>query len=161
VHYTTSCKHSLVLLRMGEIIARNMLSLLWLSIKFVIVASSWLFILLYQWCTVTQTLNPFSSFALKYQQIKIRLVLPSMIQTHILYATENKEHVTQFTARLHLLHCNIKKLNTSRSFPAITNFQHIYPTTPIQCYNRLPRKLALRYLIHRTSYNLAVTHRGC
>ena len=28
VLYTTSCKHSLVLLRMGEIIARNMLSLL-------------------------------------------------------------------------------------------------------------------------------------
>jgi hypothetical protein len=26
VHYTTSCKHSLLLLRMGEIIARNMLS---------------------------------------------------------------------------------------------------------------------------------------
>ena len=26
VHYTTSCKHSLVLLRMSEIIARNMLS---------------------------------------------------------------------------------------------------------------------------------------
>jgi len=26
VHYTTSSKHSLVLLRMGEIIARNMLS---------------------------------------------------------------------------------------------------------------------------------------
>jgi len=26
VHYTTSCKHSLVLLKMGEIIARNMLS---------------------------------------------------------------------------------------------------------------------------------------
>ena len=26
VHYTTSCKHSLVLLRMAEIIARNMLS---------------------------------------------------------------------------------------------------------------------------------------
>ena len=26
VHYTTSCKHSLVLLRMGEIIAQNMLS---------------------------------------------------------------------------------------------------------------------------------------
>ena len=26
VHYTTSCKHSLVLLRMGEIVARNMLS---------------------------------------------------------------------------------------------------------------------------------------
>jgi len=25
VHYTTSCKHSLVLLRVGEIIARNML----------------------------------------------------------------------------------------------------------------------------------------
>ena len=33
-------------LRMGEIIARNMLSWLLLSIKFVIVASSWLFILL-------------------------------------------------------------------------------------------------------------------
>jgi len=26
VHYTTSCKHSLVLLKMGEIISRNMLS---------------------------------------------------------------------------------------------------------------------------------------
>ena len=26
MHYTTSCKHSLVLLRMGEIISRNMLS---------------------------------------------------------------------------------------------------------------------------------------
>jgi len=26
MHYTTSCKHSLVFLRMGEIIARNMLS---------------------------------------------------------------------------------------------------------------------------------------
>jgi len=33
VHYTTSCKHSLVLLRMGEIIARNMLSWLQLLIK--------------------------------------------------------------------------------------------------------------------------------
>ena len=48
VYYTTSCKHSLVLLRMGEIIARNMLN--WLKLqkkKTVIVASSWLFILLY------------------------------------------------------------------------------------------------------------------
>jgi len=26
VHYTTNCKHSLVFLRMGEIIGRNMLS---------------------------------------------------------------------------------------------------------------------------------------
>ena len=33
MHYTTSCKHSLVLLRMGEIIARNMLSRLKLSIN--------------------------------------------------------------------------------------------------------------------------------
>jgi len=33
VHYTTSCKHILVLLRMGEIIARNMLSWLKLSIE--------------------------------------------------------------------------------------------------------------------------------
>jgi len=31
--YTTSCKHSLVLLRMGEIIARNMLSWLVLLIN--------------------------------------------------------------------------------------------------------------------------------
>jgi len=30
VHYTTSCKHSVMLLRMGEIIARNMLS--WLEL---------------------------------------------------------------------------------------------------------------------------------
>jgi len=30
VHYTTSCKHSLVLLRMGEIITWNMLS--WLEL---------------------------------------------------------------------------------------------------------------------------------
>ena len=33
VHYTTSCKHSLVLLKMGEIIARNMLSCLKLLIN--------------------------------------------------------------------------------------------------------------------------------
>jgi len=33
VHYTTSCKHSLVLLRMGETIARNMLSSLELLIN--------------------------------------------------------------------------------------------------------------------------------
>ena len=33
VHYTTSCKHSLVLLKMGEIIARNMLSRLDLLIN--------------------------------------------------------------------------------------------------------------------------------
>ena len=33
VHYTTSCKHSLVLLRMDEIIARNVLSCLKLLIK--------------------------------------------------------------------------------------------------------------------------------
>jgi len=30
VHYTTSCKHSLLLLRMGEIVVRNMLR--WLEI---------------------------------------------------------------------------------------------------------------------------------
>jgi len=46
VHYTTSCKHSLVLLRMGEIIARKMLSWLKFANKIIIVASSWLFILL-------------------------------------------------------------------------------------------------------------------
>jgi len=33
VHYTTSCNHSVVLLRMDEIIARNMLSWLKLLIK--------------------------------------------------------------------------------------------------------------------------------
>ena len=44
VHYTTSCKHSLVLLKMGEIIARNMLS--WLELlQTVIVSYSWLSIL--------------------------------------------------------------------------------------------------------------------
>ena len=42
---------------MGEIIARNMLSWLKLLIKFIVVASSWLFMLLYQRCTVTQTSN--------------------------------------------------------------------------------------------------------
>jgi len=46
VHYTTSCKLSLVLLRMCEIIARNMLSWLQIINKFIIVASSWLFMLL-------------------------------------------------------------------------------------------------------------------
>ena len=49
---TTDCKHSLVLLRMGEIIARTM------SINnIIIVTSSWLFIFLHQWCRVTQTSN--------------------------------------------------------------------------------------------------------
>ena len=55
VLYTTSCKESLVLLRMGEIIAQNMLT--WLKLLIIIVAFRWLFILLYQWCMVTQTSN--------------------------------------------------------------------------------------------------------
>jgi len=45
VLYTTSCKHSLALLRMGEIIARNV-QLIEIINKIIIVASSWLFILL-------------------------------------------------------------------------------------------------------------------
>jgi len=73
VHYTTSCKHSLVLLRMGEIIGRNMLSWLKLSIKSVNIASSWLFTLLYQWCTVTQTsyfLSYLSQFFLEWEMFQ-------------------------------------------------------------------------------------------
>ena len=62
VHYTTSCKHrqcsiasalyhklsteSIVLLRMDEIIARNMLKLIEIINKVIIVASSWLFIII-------------------------------------------------------------------------------------------------------------------
>ena len=49
------CKYSLVLLMMGEIIARNIFQLIEIIYKIVTVASSWLFILSYQWCTVTQT----------------------------------------------------------------------------------------------------------
>jgi hypothetical protein len=64
--YTTSCKHSLVLLRMGEIIARNMLSWLGLSINTIIVASSSLFILLYQWRTAAQTSNVLLCNDLRY-----------------------------------------------------------------------------------------------
>ena len=59
VHYTTSYKHSLVLLRMGEIIAQNIVELIEIIDKIIIVASSWLFVILYQWCTVTQTSNSF------------------------------------------------------------------------------------------------------
>jgi len=47
VHYTTSCKHSLVLLRMGEIIARNMLSWFKLLIKLLFLLLFWLFILFF------------------------------------------------------------------------------------------------------------------
>jgi len=46
VHYTTNCKHSLVLLRMGEIIARNNVEQIEIINKIFIVASSWQFILL-------------------------------------------------------------------------------------------------------------------
>jgi hypothetical protein len=47
VHYITSCKHSLVLLKMGEIIARNMLSWLELLINrycciYLVVCIKWL-----------------------------------------------------------------------------------------------------------------------
>jgi len=47
VLYTTSCKHNLVLLRMGEIMAKHV-ELIEIINKIIIVASSWLFILLYQ-----------------------------------------------------------------------------------------------------------------
>jgi len=43
VHYTTSCKHSLVLLSMGEIIVPKHVELIEIINK-IIVASSWLFI---------------------------------------------------------------------------------------------------------------------
>ena len=56
VLYTTNCKHSLVLLMMGEIIARNMLSWFKLLIKLLLLH---LVGCLYQWCTVTQTSNLF------------------------------------------------------------------------------------------------------
>jgi len=45
--YTTSCKHSLVLLWMGEINARNNAELIEIINKMITVASSRLFILLY------------------------------------------------------------------------------------------------------------------
>ena len=44
VHYTTSCKQSLVLLRMGAIIASKQVELIEIINKIIIVASSWLFI---------------------------------------------------------------------------------------------------------------------
>jgi len=47
VHYATSCKHSLVLLRLGEIIARKNAELIEIINKTIIVASSWPFTLLY------------------------------------------------------------------------------------------------------------------
>ena len=73
VHYTISCKHSLVLLRMGEIIARNMLSWLKLLINCFIVASSWLFIQLYQWCAVTQTSNVHYTISCKHSLVLLRM----------------------------------------------------------------------------------------
>ena len=45
MHYTTSCKHSLVLLRMGEIIFPKHVELIEIINKVIIVASSWLCIL--------------------------------------------------------------------------------------------------------------------
>ena len=48
VHYTTNCKHSLVLLRMGEIITPKHVELIEIMNKIIIVASIWLFISLYQ-----------------------------------------------------------------------------------------------------------------
>jgi len=104
VHYTANCKHSLVLLRMGEIIARNMLSWLKLLIRFVIVASSWLFILLYHWCTVTQTSNVFLShlrshpllhimFAFQWQSINLSVVWTyfSYASYHLIIVYKNTE----------------------------------------------------------------------
>jgi len=43
-----------MLLRMGEFIVQKHVELIEIINKIIIVASSWLFILLYQWCTVTQ-----------------------------------------------------------------------------------------------------------
>ena len=42
VHYTTSCKHSVVLLRMGEIIARNILG--WLKLIIICYCCIWLLV---------------------------------------------------------------------------------------------------------------------
>jgi len=54
VHYTTSCKRILVLLRMDKIIVSKHVKLIEIISKIIIFASSWLYILLYRWCTVAQ-----------------------------------------------------------------------------------------------------------
>ena len=48
VHHTTSCKHNLVLLRMARNYRPKHVELIEMFNKIIIVASSWLFILLYQ-----------------------------------------------------------------------------------------------------------------
>ena len=111
VLYTTSCKHSLMLLRMGENYrpkhssasswspAGSTVGALYHKLytrssapedernyrpklvepieiinKIIIVASSWLFILLYQWCTVTQTSNLYLSiFRKSVEKIPVSL----------------------------------------------------------------------------------------
>ena len=49
-------------LRMDEIIATKHVVLIVIIHKIIIVASSWLFLLLYQWCTVTRTSNLIQRF---------------------------------------------------------------------------------------------------
>ena len=57
VLYTTSRKHSLVLLWMGEIIVRNTFSWLKLLIRLLLLHLVGCSYYLYQWCMVTQTSN--------------------------------------------------------------------------------------------------------
>jgi hypothetical protein len=57
VRYTTSCKHSLVLLKMGEIIARNMSSWLRIFNKSLSLHLVGCLYYLFQWCMVKQISN--------------------------------------------------------------------------------------------------------
>jgi len=86
-------KHSLVLLRMGEIVARNMFSWLKLSITFVIVASSWLFILLYPSVYFIFWITSKFAFALKSLNEAIFFVDPLWYKAHFARGL----HRSQFT----------------------------------------------------------------
>ena len=83
VHYTTSCKHSLVLLRMGETIAQNMLSWLKSIIKLLLLR---LFGCLYYYL-LPLALQPTVGFALS------NIILPFFAICHQLSSSSHSQHL--------------------------------------------------------------------
>jgi len=129
VLYNTSCKHSLVLLRMGEIIAWNMLSWLQLSIKFVIAASNWLFVLLFSLflCALrisggccSHAVVPFYIHYLTYAEHSLTILFP---QTTI--------HIALFFVRKHY---------QQRATAPTTDSETLWPWTFVMWGNLLCEK---------------------
>ena len=131
VHYTTSCKHSLVLLRMGEIIARNRLSWLKLLINSLLLH---LVGYLYNWQMVFNSVFK----GLKHSHVSRSTKFPtysSISLQYLMAQPADKGLSTDMSSRLVSLRGHTQQPSTYRS---INSRQQLPTKTIISAVNNVP-----------------------